>query len=639
MFTLKFTPDFARQRRRLLAESSVPDVTLPASVEESLARITDTDEGRARAQGRAPDRASGASLWGECFSAVSPLILRAAGISLVGAVCASASAFAAVRILKSGPMLGPLLLLALAYFALNCLSHFANFQSSRLRTWAGLAVETTLVALVSRKLLRLSSLAAARQSSGNLKILITSDARNVGLFMDNVVRNLIPSLASLVVIAPLLVYFAGRSGLFGIFVMMLILPLSLGLNVISSRFKAKGQAELDSLTSLVGEWVKNVRLIRYLCWDEAFRGDVAGGLRRYMTVSVAQHVMACLIFGFSISWWMVATTGVVLGSRIFHFQLDLAGFFGSLWLMSYLAGYFTHVPNTIRYYGEAAPSIRRIERFLNEQEQSAFLHADSSPAPEAGAIPTRLVFEGVGFRYPDGKQALRDLSFEIDLSRKTAVIGEVGSGKTTLLKLLCGEFPPTEGRILVRFSDGRTRNLWDAGSYDAYRGFLAYVPQEAFVSSDLLSRNISLSEEADSREVLEAAYWAELEADIAAFPQGIAQELGESGVNLSGGQRQRLNLARAVFSRRGYLVLDDTLSAVDVKTETRLMERLAARSQGLILVTHRTGELMRVEEVLVARGGTLVERGRPAALAADPGSHFTRVLKAYPEPPVGGADA
>jgi ABC-type multidrug transport system fused ATPase/permease subunit len=149
----------------------------------------------------------------------------------------------------------------------------------------------------------------------------------------------------------------------------------------------------------------------------------------------------------------------------------------------------------------------------------------------------------------------------------------------------------------------------------------------------LLGHNVSLQEQSDDgahdAAVLEAAYWAELEADISAFPRGLQQEIGEGGVNLSGGQRQRLNLARAKFAHRDYLVLDDTLSAVDTKTEAALMARLEEHDRGFLLVTHRTGELSRVEEVIVMKEGRVVERGEPELLAADPHSHLTRVLQAY----------
>src|SRR5678816_4534214 len=124
--------------------------------------------------------------------------------------------------------------------------------------------------------------------------------------------------------------------------MTLVIPVSVGLNEICSRYQSKSQAELDKLTALAGEWVRNIRLIRYLSWEDAFQRDVSARLRQFMTVSVIQHVLNCLIYGLSISWWMVSATGVVVIARWLNEPLDLAGFFGSLWLLTFMAGYFTH---------------------------------------------------------------------------------------------------------------------------------------------------------------------------------------------------------------------------------------------------------------------------------------------------------
>ncbi len=523
-----------------------------------------------------------------------------------------------------------MVMFSLLFFLMSCAAHTINVSISRARSWIGIGAEAHLVGLVSRKLLRLSAAAASRQSSGNLKTLITSDVRNIGLFMDNIARGLIPAVTALLVIGPLLVHFSGRAGFFGLAIMMGIIPITLGLNAISAHFQLKSQAELDALTSLAGEWVKNIRLIRYLSWDAVFQRDVASGLKRYISIYVIQHFIACLIYGLSGAWWMVSTAGVILIARRQQYPLDLMAFFGSLWLLTFMNGYLANVPNTIRLMGLASPAITRIARLLAEEEQED--HRKPGTPVSLDATPVRMIFERVTFHYPGGKTAIRDLSIEVELDRQLAIVGEVGCGKTTLLRLLCGDIPPTDGNIRIHFNNGEVHDLWSRSAYEAYRRHIAYVPQEAFVSNDLFESNISLSADpADNREndIALAAYWAELEADLALLPGGLREEIGESGINLSGGQRQRLNLARAFHSRRSYLVLDDTMSAVDTRTENALMERLLARNSGFVLVTHRTAGLMRLEQVVVMKDGVIVERGNPQVLANDSRSHLTRVLRAY----------
>jgi ABC-type multidrug transport system fused ATPase/permease subunit len=627
MFRSRLTPNFARQKAELLLETSVPRMDLPASVEACIDSIASPEP---------PARDMSAwGLWKLVLRWSRPLIGRAAAVALVQSLAAVSATFIGMRLLAPGRELSSLLLLSAAFFGMNCLAQLCAFQGGRLRAWIGLGSEAFLAGLITRKLLRISASAAAAQSSGNLKVLITSDVRNVVQFLDNAIRNLVPASVALVVISPLLVRLSGTAGAVGIGVMALVLPIALGLNRISARYQDLSQTELDALTSMVGEWVKNLRLIRYLSWSDAVRADVSRQVDRFMSYSMAQHFMACLIFGFSQSWWMVSVTGVVVAARALGLPLDLVSFFGSLWLLMFLASYFTHLPNTIRLYGLASPSVARIARLLCETEQEDQLvePPEGTPVPAAGVRPVALRFEGAGFRYPGGKQALEGLDLRIELSRKLAILGEVGSGKTTFLKLLCGELKPSQGRIVVELDDGTERDLWEKRAYGILRGQVAYVPQEPFVSSDLLSSNITLDAAnetpADREAILEAAYWAELEADIALLPKGLSQEIGESGVNLSGGQRQRLNLARAFHSRRSYLVLDDTLSAVDKKTEIALVKRLNSIGRGFALVTHRTGELRGMDEVLVLDGGRAVERGAPGTLASDPSSLYSRVLRAY----------
>ena len=627
MFQLKFAPTFSRQREALLAESSVPPLAIPPSVEESLAGFRAATLAGARGRW---------TLWMETIRIVRPLLYKAAVISLLASGCAAGSTLAAMQILKPGQDLQSMWVFCLIFFAMNLAAQIGIYHSGRLRCWVGMGAEAHLVARIAQKLLHLSAAAAARQSSGNLKTLITSDVRNVAQFLDNAVRNFMPAITSLVVIGPLLVHFAGRPGLFGLMIMLAVIPISVGLNAICAHYQMKSQAELDNLTALAGEWVRNIRLIRYLSWDGAFQRDVSMKLRQFMTVSVIQHVLNCLIYGLSMSWWMVSATGVVVISRWLDYPLDLTGFFGSLWLLTFMAGYFTHLPNTIRLYGLAAPSIQRIVRLLLEPEQSDFLKPGTPLSPEA--IPTKLAFENVRFHYPDGKLAVDEITLDLNLNRQTAIIGEIGCGKTTFLKLICGEFPPDAGRILVHFDNGEVHDLWTRTAYPRLRKHLAYVPQEPFVSSDLLHMNITLAQPDDTREddIVAAAYWAELETDLAELPDGLSQEIGESGVNLSGGQRQRLNLARAFYSGREFMVLDDTMSAVDTKTETILMDRLIARDGGFVLVTHRTGELLRVEDVIVMKDGRIVERGDPKVLARDPDAQLSRVLRAYEREAVRG---
>lgn len=629
MFRLQFTPNFRSQRRAFLTETTFEIDALPTSVSECLASITVPPVGMRSSE------VTSRILWRRCLGIHRKLLLRGAGFALISATAASLSTLIGMQILKSGKSFEVLIGFSAIYFFMNFLSQCSNYQGVRIRAWVSLGAESYLAGLISQKILHLSPLAAEAQSSGNLKTLMTSDTRNIGDFLNTLVRNLIPTLAALCVISPLLIHFSGKAGAIGMLVMLLILPLSVALNRLNQWIQERRQREMDHLTSLVGEWVKNIRLVRYLSWDEAFRKDVSVQLRKYMKLASIQHLMACLIFGLSSGWWMVAVTGVVIASVALGSGLELTSFFGTLWLLTFLAGFLAHLPNTIRLFGQANPSMKRIARLLAEPEISSLFVNGEGPSPRS--LPTQIHFVDVSFQYPGGKEALKNFTAKISLAEKLAIVGEIGGGKTTFLKILCGEYPPTSGEIRIEFDDGRTFPLWQREAHASYRSALAFVPQEPFVSNDPFSVNIALGGDTDDSRIVDAAYFAELEADIAVFPDGIHQEIGEGGVNLSGGQKQRLNLARAIFSKRSFLVLDDVLSAVDGKTETRLMRRLHAQGGGFVLVTHRTKELANVGRVLVMKDGLLIEEGIPALLAADPNSHYSKVLRAYERESEGGA--
>jgi ATP-binding cassette subfamily B multidrug efflux pump len=630
MFKLSFSPHFARQQRQFLALKTTPALDLSGPIEHALTGLKMASE----KSSESPVRTEG-QIWLACLKAGKSMFFRALLASCFASFFATGSALIAVNLLKTTAGFGVLIWSAVGYFALNTLSQVSNFFTNRMRAELSLASVTTLVALISRKILHLNAAGVMKQSSGNLKVLITSDVKNIGEFLNNVIRNLIPSVVSILIMAPFLIRFAGPAGWVGLIALAMIIPLALVLNHISIHFQNLTQARMDEMASLTGEWVKNIRLVRFLSWDESFEKRIKVILGKFMGVAMIQHLLACLIFGFSTTWWMITGASVLLFAKLFHYPLQVSGFFGSLWLLTFIAGYFTHLPNTIRVLGMAIPSVRRIAVLLQETEQSEAFEPQTRFS-NINSKPVKVIFEEVSFRYPvqkndisDSKFKIENLNAEIRLGQQTAILGEVGSGKTTFLKLLCGEFPPTSGKIWIQFEDGSQASLWEEETHALFRSSLALVPQVPYVSSDLLSVNISLSKEHDEADILRSIQKAEMLEDLAQLEEGTKQMIGESGVNLSGGQKQRLNLARAFHSNRPYLVLDDTLSSLDARTETLLMERICGEKKGILLVTHRLSEIRRLGYVLVFHEGQLIEEGKPEVLGETPNSAFTRALEAY----------
>jgi ATP-binding cassette subfamily B multidrug efflux pump len=295
-------------------------------------------------------------------------------------------------------------------------------------------------------------------------------------------------------------------------------------------------------------------------------------------------------------------------------------------MLNHITLYIRWLPNIFINYASAAACEKRLNALFDHVDIADELLEPSGQMIE-GAQPVSIRFCDVSFKYRQ-ETVISHLTLTIDLREHTSLIGAVGSGKSTLLKLICAEIKPTDGVILVEFDSGVITNLWHQDVYAQVRKELAYMPQEAYLSNTSLAINVSLDDGFGNGSVMEAIRMAELEADIARWEHGTEEEIGEIGVNLSGGQKQRVNLARALYSGRHFLVLDDPLSAVDTETEDALMGSLLSGSRGFLLSSHRLTELHRTGRLLVMDKGEIVEDGRPRDLLADRGSEFSKHLYA-----------
>jgi len=235
----------------------------------------------------------------------------------------------------------------------------------------------------------------------------------------------------------------------------------------------------------------------------------------------------------------------------------------------------------------------------------------------------RVEFRGVGFHYPEQSQgALEGVSFRIEPGERVAIIGRVGSGKSTVARLLLGMYPPDEGAVLVDDTDLRQIDPVDL------RHNIGSVLQDAWLFSGTIRQNISVGGlNPTDAEILKASELAGAHEFISQHPMGYDMPVAERGEGLSGGQRQLICLARALVTQPPLMLLDEPTSAMDVKTEQALIQRLKSElgDRTLILITHRTTLLEWVDRVIVLDRGRVVADGPKAQVlrAAAPGSSRT----------------
>jgi ATP-binding cassette subfamily B protein len=259
--------------------------------------------------------------------------------------------------------------------------------------------------------------------------------------------------------------------------------------------------------------------------------------------------------------------------------------------------------------GKASVAIERIQAILGEPVES------TQPVP-AGPVSGDIEVRDLVFRYNDGPPVLDHLSLTIRSGEVVALLGPPGAGKSTLVNLLVRLYDYRQGSIKIGGLELNGINR------DAVRGAFGMVLQDPFLYSRTVRENMAIGHSsAADHEVEESARAADIHENIMDFDEGYATPVGERGVTLPGGQRQRVAIARALLKSPTFLVLDDSLSAVDTKTESRILRALAVRKgkQTTILIAHRLSSARLADRIFVLDGGRLIQEGTHEALLAEEG--------------------
>ena len=248
-------------------------------------------------------------------------------------------------------------------------------------------------------------------------------------------------------------------------------------------------------------------------------------------------------------------------------------------------------------------SLDRISELLD-----APIHVKDRPGvADLENVKGDIEFRNLTFRYPDGEfDALKNVSFTIRAGENVGLVGKTGSGKTTLVDLILRTYNVPDGTVFI---DGRDVN---EVSIRSVRDGCAYVPQDNFLFSDTIESNIAFGAEAvEEAAVIDAAKLADVHGNIEEFQLGYKTVLGERGVTVSGGQKQRISIARALMKNAPILILDDSVSAVDTKTETTILSNLRATRAGktTILIAHRISTIEKMDKILFIDDGALTAVG------------------------------
>jgi len=282
--------------------------------------------------------------------------------------------------------------------------------------------------------------------------------------------------------------------------------------------------------------------------------------------------------------------------------ITLVGYFDTLvWPMIALG-------QVVSMRSRSKASLKRITNFLDQEEEIR----NPQNAVVLEDVKGEIKFDGFSFAYPNSdSNVLKNISVEIKAGESVGIVGKIGSGKTTLVNTLLHLYNVEKGKVFI---DGH--DIMDC-DIDSLRNAIGYVPQDNFLFSDKVKNNIAFScENLDMDKVYDAAKFADVHSNIEDFTDGYETVSGERGVTLSGGQKQRISIARAYIKDAPIMILDDSVSAVDVKTEETILANIQNQRKGktTLVIASRVSTVSHLDKILVLDKGEVEAFDTPQRL-------------------------
>ncbi|MDT1950372.1 ABC transporter ATP-binding protein/permease [Carnobacterium divergens] len=332
--------------------------------------------------------------------------------------------------------------------------------------------------------------------------------------------------------------------------------------------------------------------------------DSAAVSKRYLPL-LDSLASSLTIITFVFGGYLVIINQMTLG--------DLVAFTGFLWMLNMPMRMSGWLINDVQRFIASSFKIREM---LGAKSRIP-IHSENSVSHLEGFVE----FDHVSFHFDDDPttEVLSDISLKAAPGQTIGILGETGSGKSTLVNLIARFYDPTSGKILI---DGVDARKWHVREL---RNHIAIVMQDIFLLSDTIGDNIAFGvPDAEEADIQRMAQIADANHFIEKMPEGYGTIVGERGVGLSGGQKQRISLARALMKNPAILILDDTTSAVDMETETKIQEELdgITGNKTTFIIAHRISSVKDADEILILEQGKIIERGTHESLLAKRGYYF-----------------
>jgi ATP-binding cassette subfamily B protein len=508
---------------------------------------------------------------------------------------------------------GTIIPAALGIAGFNALHGFFTYLRGR---WAAEASEGVVRQLRHRLYAHLERLPCVfhdQADTGDLVQRCSSDVETVRVFLASQVVEIARVSLFLTVAIPIMFVHDLRMSLLSLsLVPLIVLFAILFFRKVRGLFKQVDESE-GRLTTVLQENLTGIRVVRAFS-----RQDFE--IEKFLDRNGAFRDLEYRLFVALSNYWTLsdllvyAQMGIVLiggGYFVLEGELSLGTWILFWWLLRTIIWPVRHIGRVLADTGKASIAIGRIGEILRVEQEST---EDKTDAPVKGRIEVR----DLTFGYRDGQPALDNLSLTIDAGETVALLGPPGAGKSTLVNLFVRLYDYKQGSISIGGRELGTIHR------DSVRNAFGMVLQDPFLYSKTVRENVVIGRSsAADHEVEESARAADIHANITEFEEGYNTMIGERGVTLSGGQRQRLAIARALLKAPEFLVLDDSLSAVDTKTEAQILRALASRRgrHTTILIAHRLSSTRLADRIFLLDQGRIVQRGTHDELLAAAGPY------------------
>ncbi len=372
------------------------------------------------------------------------------------------------------------------------------------------------------------------------------------------------------------------------------------------------QTSFANLSGMVQENISGIRVVKAFVQEESevgkmsdYAGDYVKKNLRLVSLQAAFHPFMGMIISISMGMVLVfGGTATIKGDMNIGEYVAFYSYLGTLVWPMIAIGWIVNL------YQNGTASLKRLNEILDIEPEIT----DEKANPKLDRTDGQIEIKDLKFSYRDDLPPVFDgISIQLKKGDTLAIVGRTGCGKSTLVNLLLRVYNPPENAFFIDGYELYTYPL------DVLHRDIAIVPQEIFLFSDTIASNIAFGKPDATRDDIErVARLASVHDDIAGFKDGYETTVGERGVTLSGGQKQRIAMARAFLCNPAVLILDDSLSAVDTRTEKEILEQIVElrRTKTTIIIAHRISSIQHAEQTVVIENGKIAERGNHEELMA-----------------------